>query len=384
MQLDKLVADNAKGTATTSSGGEYHECDASDDALLSFWLLADVYFEYTRKNMRFLNEIYKTEFKKEKPGWTTRNTVELDESTLQLRLFNKKRDTVPTLIVAPYAGHTSTIVDLRNKQSLVEELIKDGIGTLAVTDWKTATNTMKNYSIDDYLSDLDRAVNALGGRVNLIGLCQGGWLSAMYSARFPDKINAIVLAGAPIDTDAGHGAIKTFAHSYPQSFFELLVYACGGLMRGDYILNGFKSMHPYKHYLKKYADLYSHIDDENYLRKFESFERWYEYTINLPGRFYLQAVNELFRENRLFKGTFIGLGKKLDLHDISCPVYLLAGNSDDITPPEQVLNAEKHFGTKKGAIKKMTIDSGHIGLFMGSKALRDAWPKIAKWINKHS
>ena len=62
---------------------------------------------------------------------------------------------------------------------------------------------MKDLEIDNYLAEVVVAIDDLGGRVNLVGLCQGGWVSAMVAARFPEKVNSLVLAGAPIDTDAG-------------------------------------------------------------------------------------------------------------------------------------------------------------------------------------
>lgn len=83
---------------------------------------------------------------------------------------------------------------------------------------------------------------------------------------------------------------------------------------------------------------------------------------------------------------FIGLeeeGLEVLRDDIKFPVYLLAGAKDDITPKEQVFNAEKHLGTKKSDIVKDTTDGGHIGLFMGSKPLREDWPRVAKWIKAH-
>jgi pimeloyl-ACP methyl ester carboxylesterase len=42
-------------------------------------------------------------------------------------------------------------------------------------------------SIDSYLADLNIAVDELGPPVDLIGLCQGGWLALVYAARFPKK-----------------------------------------------------------------------------------------------------------------------------------------------------------------------------------------------------
>jgi len=47
---------------------------------------------------------------------------------------------------------------------------------------------MRFFSIDTYVADLNVAVDELGGTVNLVGLCQGGWLSLIYAARFPAKV----------------------------------------------------------------------------------------------------------------------------------------------------------------------------------------------------
>jgi pimeloyl-ACP methyl ester carboxylesterase len=44
-------------------------------------------------------------------------------------------------------------------------------------------------------------VDDIGPPVDLIGLCQGGWLSLVYAARFPGKVRRLVLAGAPIGRD---------------------------------------------------------------------------------------------------------------------------------------------------------------------------------------
>ena len=71
---------------------------------------------------------------------------------------------------------------------------------------------MKDLEIDNYLAELVVAIDDLGGRVNLVGLCQGGWMSAMIAARFPDKVNALGLAGSPIDVGAGNGPIKRIAY----------------------------------------------------------------------------------------------------------------------------------------------------------------------------
>jgi poly(3-hydroxybutyrate) depolymerase len=149
------------------------------------------------------------------PEWATANRTLLDLDTMRLRDFTPSeiRSTgVPVLVDAPYAGHSSAIADYAHGQSLVEALQAGGLQQVLVTDWKSATREMKDFDIDKYLADIDQVVAQLGDRVHLIGLCQGGWMSAMYTARFPEKVQSLVLAGAPIDTDAGNGAIKEIAH----------------------------------------------------------------------------------------------------------------------------------------------------------------------------
>ena len=187
-------------------------------------------------------------------------------------------------------------------------------------------------------------------------------MSAMIAARFPDKVNSLVLAGAPIDTDAGRGPIKRMAHRTPMSFYKGLVALGGGLMKGRFMLQGWKNMHPERHYFRKHIDLYENIDEPGYVAKEKTFASWYENPLDLPGRWYLEAIEQLFKKNKFAKGEFVALGRQLDPHDIRCPVYLLAGAADDITTPEQVLDAAKYVGTPKDKVVQKIVPGGHIGL----------------------
>ncbi len=337
-----------------------------------------------RKNMKFLEEVEKTEIEKPRPQWASPNREMYRLHTFTLRDFSRKPadGEIPTFVLPPYAGHTSVIADFHRKQSLVETLLDNGVSNVRLTDWHSATEEMKDYDIDNYLEEINVAVGDLGGRVNLIGLCQGGWMASLYAARFPHAVAALVLAGSPIDTQAGSGVIKEFADGLPPGFYEELVASGGGLLKGSYMLEGFKSMNAEKQYVEKYVELYEHIDDPDYVKRTENFERWYEYTINLPGKWYLQVVRQLFHDNLFVKGKFTGLGRTLDPRDIKCPLYLLAGEKDEITPREQVFNAEKYFGTHKNHVVTALAKGGHIGLFMGNAALEHNWTKIAAWLGR--
>ncbi|WP_126282815.1 MULTISPECIES: alpha/beta fold hydrolase [Burkholderia cepacia complex] len=359
-------------------------------ALPIFWPMAAaaamlrVGSEMTARNLHFLAEEEKLHFELH-PALATANRPLLELRTMTLRDYSIEPASahgLPTIVDAPYAGHSAMIADYQPGQSLMQTLREHGVTRAYLTDWRSATDDMKDLEIDQYLAELNVCVDELGGRVNLVGLCQGGWMSAMYAARFPHKVASLVLAGSPIDTDAGDGPIKRMVHAYPVSFYEELVEMGGGLMRGRFMLRGWKNMHPDQHYLAEHVDLYEHLDDPDYLRKREVFASWYESPIDLPGRWYLQAIVQLFKENRLAKGTFVALGRTLDLKAITCPVYLLAGEADDITTPEQVFDARKYLGTPHAQVTSRLVPGGHIGLFMGARTLKEAWPEISAWIAK--
>lgn len=141
--------------------------------------------------------------KADEPGWNTQNRVALELAMVRLRDFSSASEGTATLICAPFALHGATIVDLASRHSLIEALQRSGIHRLFVTDWRSATAEMRFCTIDDYLATLNILIDQLGGTVDLVGLCQGGWMSLTYAARFPDKVRKLVLAGAPIDIAAG-------------------------------------------------------------------------------------------------------------------------------------------------------------------------------------
>ena len=138
----------------------------------------------------------------------------------------------PVVIVAPYAVHDASIADFAPGHSLAQTLAEADVGSIALTFWKSATPEMRDYGIDAYLGDLNVAIDDLGGRASLVGLCQGGWLAAAYAARFPGKVAKLVLAGAPIDPGAAESRITRALAAVPPTTVESLVAMTGGRISG--------------------------------------------------------------------------------------------------------------------------------------------------------
>jgi poly(3-hydroxyalkanoate) synthetase len=116
----------------------------------------------------------------------------------------------------------------------------------------------------------------------------------------------------------------------------------------------------------------------------ERFQRWDRWAVNLPGPYYLQVVEQLFRGNQLAKSQFCALGRVLDLSAVKAPIYLLAGQDDEVTPPEQVLALSRHVGTPPRSIQSAVPLCGHLSLFMGAQTLTTEWPNVCAWLLEQS
>ena len=178
------------------------------------------------------------------PQWVTQNRVALELLTVRLRDFSTSAEGLPVLICAPFALHASSITDFAPNHSLVAALQGSGVGRVFVTDWRSATPDMRFLSIDNYLADLNVLIDELGGRVNLLGMCQGGWMALAYAARFPRKLGKLVLAGAPIDIAAGNSNLSELAHKTPIGVFRSLVDLGRGASLGSTLCSSGRRIFP--------------------------------------------------------------------------------------------------------------------------------------------
>lgn len=308
--------------------------------------------------------------------WTTPNTVALELATMRLCDCTRMRSGQPALICAPYALHRAPIADFAPGHSVVQSLQSSGIDRVYLTDWRSASPDMRYLSIDSYLTDLNVAIDEIGAPVDLVGLCQGGWLSLLYAARFPAKVRRLVLAGAPVDLSI-ESSLSRLTRNAPELVYDQLVARGGGNVRGEEMLRLW-SKAPSRDDIE--TSLQRDLSDEEGAALLARFDRWNSETMDLPGTYYLQIVNWIFRENRIAGGKFVALGRAVDLTDVKAPLFLLAGLDDDVVPAAQALATADLVGTPPAFIAAASEPSNHLGLFMGARTHAHAWPRIAAWL----
>jgi pimeloyl-ACP methyl ester carboxylesterase len=223
------------------------------------------------------------------------------------------------------------------------------------------------------------------GAVNIVGDCQGGWEAALWAAMHPDRVNTLIVAGAPIDTSAGNGLAQKLMPILilrgNMALYKAMVKAYGGIWPGINSVMGFIAMHPATH-VAEHLKVYAHVHDREYLDHFSDFYDSYLYPVNLPGKLYLWAVEHLFVKNELFKGELEVAGSTVSLRSITCPVFLLGGEQDDITPWQQVHNMRYAVGSS--LVRWYLAPGGHIGLFIGRQSQAEYWTPILAQVRELS
>jgi poly(3-hydroxybutyrate) depolymerase len=329
-------------------------------------------------------------FDRRRPTWATPHEIVFEAPIARLRDFSvagSRAAVVPTLVLPPQAGHDSCIVDFSAEQSQMRTIAAAGLERAFALDWIGATRATRDATTDDYLDVVDRAVEHAGGRVNLIGDCQGGWLATIYAALAPERVNTLTIAGAPVDFHAGEPVIgellAALAPGGDLGFYRALVAAGGGVLKGEHMLAGFVLIRP-EGEISRQAALLSNVRDRAHVGRYAEFEDWFKHTQDIPGAFYLWIVERLFRDNALVAGTLDVRGARVDLARIACPLNLLAGADDHITPPDQVFALADAASTPPEAVVRRTTAGGHLGLFMGHQALREHWPVLLAAVRRAS
>src|SRR6266436_2933766 len=287
---------------------------------------------------------------RQEPQGATPSKIALELHTVQLRDFTTVKSGVPTLLCTPLALHGAVVADLAAGHSLV--------------------------------AALRVLVDHLGGLVDLVGLCQGGWLSLVYAGRFPAKVRKLVMAGTPVDTAARQSELSAIAEATPLTVFESLVNRGDGRVIGRNVANLWGNDTVKADEIRESLQTLQPIGSPEFTQIETIFKNWNSWTIDVPGTYYLEVVEKLYKLNELATGSFVALGQNIDLTRLRLPMYLLAGSADEVVTPEQLFAVERLVGTPPQYLRREVAPCNHLGLFMGRQTLEEYWPRIVRWMKE--
>ncbi len=284
---------------------------------------------------------------------------------------------VPLVIFPPWINRFY-ILDLNPKKSFVRWAAAQGI-TVFMVSWKSADASMKDVIWDDYvraqMAAIDHVRERLGVEaVHAIGYCVAGTtlaatLAVLARRGEADKVKSATFFTAQVDFEAA-GDLLHFVDDQQLATIETI--SPEGYLDGRYMAATFN--------LLRGTDLIWNYVVNNYMlgEDYPAFDLlyWNGDTTNLPSKWHLGYLRDLYRDNRLVQPDAMSAdGTPLDLTRVATPAYIQAGREDHIAPAASVWRMTHHF---KGPLRFVLAGSGHIAGVVNPPEAQ----KYQYWTNK--
>jgi polyhydroxyalkanoate synthase len=299
---------------------------------------------------------------------------------------DEKRHRLPLLLVFALMNRPY-ILDLRPGHSFVEFMLKHGYDVYLL-DWGSPGIEDKDLKFDDYTLDyMPRAIRKMkavsgAGEFSLLGWCIGSILTTIYAALRPaDGLRNLISLTAPLDF--GNKDAITFARWVDESCFDIdKVLRNFGNMPAEMIEYGAKALKPVENYVGNFMKLWDSIDNPQAVAAWHAMYTWVTDNISMTGGAFRQLIVDLYRHNRLMRGTLVIRGERVDLKNINANLLTVIAEGDHITPPCQSESLPLNVSSKDKELFR--IPGGHIGIMAGSAAHRRTWPHIDAWLAPRS
>ncbi len=312
---------------------------------------------------------------------TTPKELVFQEDIVSLYHFQppkRLRCSVPLLINYALVNR-ETMMDLEEGKSLIRNLLGLGIDIYMIT-WGYPSRAERYITLDDYIDMyIDDCVEYIRNekevdRINLMGVCQGGTFSAIYSALYPEKIKNLITMVAPIDFHTEDGLLNIWAQYLDA---DLLVDALGNVS-GDLMNLIFLLLKPHQLMMDKYVGFVEGAQTPKAIKNFLRMEKWIFDSPDQAGEAFRKFVNEMYKKNSLIKGELEINGRLVDLKDIDMPVLNIFAEHDHLVPPSSTKVFDQFTSSKDFTNKSFPV--GHIGVYVSSKTQKNLGPLIANWL----
>jgi polyhydroxyalkanoate synthase len=302
-----------------------------------------------------------------------------------LRYRNKSVRFADPILVCFALVNRPYILDLKEGRSVVRRLLDHGFDVYLV-DWGVPDDADRYLRLEDYVGRLlTHAVNRVCessaiGQLNLLGYCMGGTISTIFTTQQPQRVKNLILMATPIDFAGHDGLLNLWAR---EEYFDVdkLIDAYGNCP-GEFLQFVFQLMKPVQNFAEKQLMFSENLNDATFVDNFVAVERWACDSIPVVGETFRQYVKALYQQNQLVKGQMRLAGSAVRLETIRCPLLLLVAEKDHLVVPESTLAIQRYVSSRD--VKAMSINAGHVGLAVSSKAHRSLWPEAAAWIADHS
>lgn len=316
---------------------------------------------------------------------------------LKLSVKGREKKAKSLYIVAPLSGHYATLL-----RDTVTKSLEDF--DVYITDWKNPRDiplSSGDFGFDDYINYVIEDFKFLKDDVkefSCLAVCQPT-VPVMAAIAYLEKMGSIenlpknvILMGGPIDTRISPTKVNEYAFNKDIGWFRRnVIHDVPGTFKGfgrkvypGFLQHsGFVAMNMKKH-TKAQHDFFNHLIEgaQFDIDKHKEFYNEYNAVMDLPAKYYLETLENVFIDQKLPKDELIVNGMVISLKDIkNINLMTIEGEFDDISGSgqthstinlcENLPNKNKQSHTIKGV--------GHYGIFAGKTWRSVIYKEILKF-----
>ncbi|KAA6432650.1 class III poly(R)-hydroxyalkanoic acid synthase subunit PhaC [Dyadobacter flavalbus] len=314
-------------------------------------------------------------------GNTPKDTVWKKDN---VTLYHYRRDSPPLLktpVLLVYAQvNRHNMLDIQVDRSFIRNLQSAGLD-LYLIDWGYPSREDRYNTLDDYINGyLNGAVDTVRqccglDTISMMGVCQGGTFSVIYSALYNNKVKNLVTLVTPVDF---HSKGDMLSHWARHLDVDALVDYYGNIP-GQLLNTGFEMLKPLLK-TKKYIQILDAADKQAQMLNFLRMEKWIADSPSQPGECFRKFMKELYQQNKLIKGTLRIGSEVVDLANITIPLLNIYAEQDHLVPPDASIPLNELVGSTDKCLTK--FEGGHIGVFVGSRSQKELAPGIVSWLKE--
>jgi len=308
------------------------------------------------------------------------------------------RDEPRVLVVAPLAGHFSTLL-----RETVETLLADH--DVYIAEWFNARDVSAEagpFGLDDYIGHLVDFIEDMGPGVHLVAVCQPcpatiAAVSLLAQKGSDCQPRSMTLMAGPVDTSRSPTKVNDLATSMDLSWFETNVvtvvppgYAGFGrrVYPGFLQLAAFASMNLGRH-VNQHLELFRSVfqGDCEKAGAIRGFYDEYFAVLDLHADYYLETIDAVFQRRLLAEGRLTWRGIPVTPASITRTALMtIEGERDDVCGLGQTLAAHDLLSGVNPSDKAHHLQAGvgHYGVFSGRRWRQEIYPVLREFILLHA
>jgi polyhydroxyalkanoate synthase len=266
------------------------------------------------------------------------------------------------LVMSPPQVNKYYAIDLAPDKSLIKWAVDSGV-QMFVVSWRNPTIEQRHWGLEDYVTALDRAVDAArqitgSPDVNMWGSCSGGMTLAAYlgwlAAKGDKKVANTTWAVCVLDSGAALEDSTLGLFNSPATIRAAKARSRRkGIVTGQEMASMFAWLRP--------NDLIWNYWVNNYLlgNKPPAYDilAWNSDTTRLPAQFHCDLLDLLEKNPYVNAGTLEIGGRPIDLSKVKVGAYVIGGITDHITPWKACYGTARLFGSETTFV---LANAGHL------------------------